>query len=185
MLKPDGPDRFRVDFAELRREGGWKRFFGRGPVVVDAYAGVGTIAMWLSPLADEVIAIEEVADAVCDGQENAALNDLENVSFMHGKVEEALPAVIEEKGQIDLLVLDPPRKGIDPSVLKVIAETGPKTVIYVSCNPVTLARDLRILGNAGENGAYFGYKTLRVQPVDLFPQTYHVESVAILERQEG
>jgi 23S rRNA (uracil1939-C5)-methyltransferase len=152
-------------------------------VVVDAYAGVGTIAMWLSTLAEEVVAIEEIGDAVADGQENAALNELENVSFMHGRVEEALPALIAEKGKIDLLVLDPPRKGIDPQVLKAIIETGPKRVIYVSCNPVTLARDLRILANSGENGSDLGYKTIRVQPVDLFPQTYHVETVAVLERR--
>jgi 23S rRNA (uracil1939-C5)-methyltransferase len=137
----------------------------------------------LSTLAEEVVAIEEIGDAVADGQENAALNELENVSFMHGRVEEALPALIAEKGKIDLLVLDPPRKGIDPQVLKAIIETGPKRVIYVSCNPVTLARDLRILANSGENGSDLGYKTIRVQPVDLFPQTYHVETVAVLERR--
>lgn len=152
------------------------------PVVVDAYSGVGTIAMWLSPLAGEVVAIEEVADAVSDGQENCTLNGLSNVSFMLSKVEDALPALIAEKGKIDLLVLDPPRKGIDPEVLQAIIQAGPARVIYVSCNPVTLARDLRILANPGENGENFGYKTIRVQPVDLFPQTYHVESMTVLER---
>ncbi len=159
------------------------------PVVVDAYAGVGTIAMWLSPLADEVIAIEEVGDAITDGEENAALNNLTNVSFVEGRVEQSLAVLMVEKKRenknIDLIVLDPPRKGIDPNILALIKERGPKHIIYVSCNPATLARDLKILCQStenGENSSMGGYKVKRVQPVDLFPQTYHVESVALLER---
>jgi 23S rRNA (uracil1939-C5)-methyltransferase len=157
--------------------------------VVDAYAGVGTIAMWLSPLADEVIAIEEVGDAITDGEENAALNNLTNVSFVEGRVEQSLAVLMVEKKRenknIDLIVLDPPRKGIDPNILALIKERGPKHIIYVSCNPATLARDLKILcqtTESGENSSIGGYKLKRVQPVDLFPQTYHVESVALLER---
>ncbi len=152
------------------------------PRVVDAYAGVGTIAMWLSPLANEVVAIEEVGDAIADGEENAALNSLTNVEFIEGQVEQVLAAVVDER-PVDLLVLDPPRKGIDPAVLQVLCQRGPKNIVYVSCNPATLARDLKILGQTGENALYAGYTIKRVQPVDLFPQTYHVESVAVLERK--
>lgn len=151
------------------------------PVIVDAYAGVGTIAMWLSPLADKVIAIEEVGDAITDGEENANLNRLDNVSFIEGKVEQALSLAMQD-GHVDLIVFDPPRKGIDPGILSFIREKGPARMIYVSCNPATLARDLKILGQPGENGASSGYKTTQIQPVDLFPQTYHVETVALLER---
>jgi len=149
--------------------------------IVDAYAGVGTMAMWLSALAGEVVAIEEVGDAIADGEENAALNGLQNVRFVEGRVEQSLADVIND-GKVDLLVLDPPRKGIDPAILQVIHARGPENIIYVSCNPATLARDLKILAQKGENGASAGYTIKRVQPVDLFPQTYHVESVAILER---
>jgi len=152
------------------------------PRIVDAYAGVGTIAMWLSPLAGEVVAIEEVGDAIADGEENAALNNLSNVEFIEGQVEQVLAAVVDER-PVDLLVLDPPRKGIDPAILQVLCQRGPKNIIYVSCNPATLARDLKILGQTGENALYAGYTIKRVQPVDLFPQTYHVESVVVLERK--
>jgi 23S rRNA (uracil1939-C5)-methyltransferase len=171
-----------VKLLELIALGAQKALAGvERPVIVDAYAGVGTIAMWLSPLADKVIAIEEVGDAITDGEENANLNDLANVSFLEGRVEQALSLAMQED-KVDLVVFDPPRKGIDPAILAFMREKGPQHIIYVSCNPATLARDLKILGQPGENGEAAGYKTTQVQPVDLFPQTYHVESVALLER---
>lgn len=157
--------------------------------IVDAYAGVGTIAIWLSHLAGEMFAIEENEEAVKDGQANAELNGLSNLNFLASKVEDALEELLKNRPEIDLLVLDPPRKGVDARVLQAIKQFGPRNIIYVSCNPATLARDLRILEeDQGEGGedlgelSSYGYKTIRVKPVDLFPQTYHVETVALLNR---
>lgn len=156
-----------------------------GAVIVDAYAGVGTIALWLSPMAQEVIAIEEVDAAVKDGEINANLNGIGNVSFICGKVEAQIEDILQERGAIDLLVLDPPRKGAAAAVIEVLKQNGPKHIIYVSCNPASLARDLKMLSPQGEEDAKFGYIVKQIQPLDLFPQTYHVESIALLERIES
>ena len=156
-------------------------------LIVDAYAGVGTIALWLSPFARHVIAIEEVPAAVEDGQMNVQLNEIENIEFVEGKVEDTIAKILEESGEIDLLVLDPPRKGAAASVIECLRQSGPRHIIYVSCNPASLARDIKLLsqantGDDGLDGAKYGYKAVRIQPIDLFPQTYHIESVALLER---
>jgi 23S rRNA (uracil1939-C5)-methyltransferase len=156
------------------------------PVIVDAFAGVGAIAFWLSPLAGEVIAVEEHLGAVEDGRKTAKRNNIDNVRFMHSTVEAALPELVGQTGKApDLIVVDPPRKGLSEEVLKTLLDSG-SHVIYVSCNPSTLARDLKILTGTPSaeqsNRATIGYKTRQIQPVDLFPQTYHVESVTTLER---
>jgi 23S rRNA (uracil1939-C5)-methyltransferase len=152
------------------------------PVIVDAYAGVGTISLWLSALADSVVAVEENREAVADGRANGLLNDITNIDFIEGRVEDVLERLMTEGTLPDLLVVDPPRKGLSPEVLLSIKERGPKHIIYVSCNPTTLARDLKLLEVKGEKAEANGYKAKRVKPVDLFPQTYHVESVVLLER---
>jgi len=143
-------------------------------LAVDAYAGVGTIALWLAPVCARVIAVEEHGGAVADGVANCSLNDLGNVEFRQGRVEEVLPAITAEGQMPSVLILDPPRKGISEQVLAHIAKMEVERIVYVSCNPATLARDLRIL--AGN-----GYKTRKIRPIDMFPQTYHVESVAVLD----
>jgi 23S rRNA (uracil1939-C5)-methyltransferase len=152
------------------------------PVIVDAYAGVGTIALWLSPLANSVVAVEENKEAVADGRANSLLNGMNNIEFVEGRVEDVLERLMSEGTLPDLLVVDPPRKGLSPEVLFSIKERGPKHLIYVSCNPTTLARDLKILEDRGEKGEANGYKAKRIKPVDLFPQTYHVETIILLER---
>jgi len=155
------------------------------PVIVDAFAGVGTIALWLSPLAASVYAIEEHAPAIADGEQNAALNGVSNVQFLHGTVETALPQLRAQGLVPDVIVLDPPRKGLSQEVLRALLDFEAATLVYVSCNPATLARDLKILQPSDQNrpnGPTIGYKTKQIQPVDLFPQTYHVESVTTLER---
>lgn len=148
----------------------------RAPVVVDAYAGVGAIALWLAPIASRVIALEEHPAAVADGLLNLVLNKIENVEFREGQVEEIFPQLQKEGLKPDVLVLDPPRKGLSARAIENIVHLAPPRLIYVSCNPATLARDLKILERNG-------YKTKRIQPIDMFPQTYHVESVTLLERQ--
>lgn len=145
------------------------------PLLIDAYAGVGTMGLWLASICDKVIAIEEWASAVDDGKVNLQLNALDNVEFQLGKVEDQVPKLVAAGVKPNVVVVDPPRKGVDPQGLQSIIELKADRIVYVSCNPATLARDLRIL----EDG---GYKTKRVQPVDMFPQTYHVESVTVLDR---
>ena len=148
-----------------------------GDVLVDAYAGVGVFAILLAPFVSRAIAIEESASAIQDGKSNAA--DLENVEFVQLKTEVALADLIEVcdlKAAPDAVILDPPRVGCHPAALESLVGLAPGRVAYVSCDPLSLARDLDIL-------AHGGYSVSHVQPVDMFPQTYHVESVTILRRR--
>lgn len=138
--------------------------------VLDAYAGTGSIAIWLSNQAQEIVGIEVVTDAVKDGQENSRINGIENLTFVEGKVEKELPKVMR-KQTFDCVILDPPRKGCQIEVLKTLAKHQVPTIIYVSCNPTTLARDAKILMQKG-------YQLKALQPVDMFPHTYHLECVA-------
>ena len=125
--------------------------------------------MLLAPYVRDVIAIEESASATEDAQEN--LDGVPNVAYYQGKVEHVLPQL---DIQPDVILLDPSRPGCHKNTLKKVVEFRPRRLVYVSCNPSTLARDLRYLVDAG-------YNLLDVTPVDMFPQTYHVESVSILE----
>ena len=138
--------------------------------LLDAYCGVGTFALSLADKVSHVIGIEEAASAVADARLNAS--ELANVEFIEGSVEATLPRLDRP---IDLAVLDPPRQGCRPEALKVLIELTPRRIVYVSCDPATLARDARRLAEGG-------YKLVEVQPVDMFPQTYHIESVALWER---
>ncbi|MGG4204258.1 23S rRNA (uracil(1939)-C(5))-methyltransferase RlmD [Paenibacillus jamilae] len=142
--------------------------------VIDAYCGIGTISLFLAQHADQVYGVEIVKEAIDDARSNALLNEMRNVKFEVGASEDVIPAWKEQGITADVIVVDPPRKGCDPRLLDTILEMKPERVVYVSCNPSTLARDLRIL----EDG---GYSTVEVQPVDMFPHTVHVESVALLE----
>lgn len=146
-----------------------------GQTVFDLYAGVGTLSLFLARHAGQVHAVEEVADAVHDGRRNAAANGMPSLRFHLGAAEDVLPALITQGFRPDSMVLDPPRKGVAASVLAAIARAAPKRVVYVSCNPATLARDVEILTQAG-------YALQEVQPVDMFPQTAHVECSALLLR---
>ncbi|MCM3766815.1 23S rRNA (uracil(1939)-C(5))-methyltransferase RlmD [Neobacillus niacini] len=142
--------------------------------VIDAYCGIGTISLFLAQKAKKVFGVEVVSDAIEDARRNAALNAMNNVEFAVGEAEAVIPKWYKQGNAADVLVVDPPRKGCDEALLQTIIEMKPKKVVYVSCNPATLARDLRIL----EDG---GYKTLEVQPVDMFPMTTHVECVVQLK----
>ncbi len=141
--------------------------------VIDAYCGIGTISLFLARKAKQVYGVEIVPQAIEDAKQNAELNKISNAYFEAGKAEEVIPAWYKQGIRPDVIVVDPPRKGCDEALLQTILDMKPKKVVYVSCNPGTLARDLRIL----EDG---GFKTMEVQPVDMFPQTVHVEAVAQL-----
>ena len=146
--------------------------------VVDCYCGIGGIALTLAGEAGSVLGLEVVDAAVADARENARLNGLRNCSFEAGDVGELLADLREERTKIDFLILNPPRKGCEEQVLHEVAKLGPSRVIYVSCSPATLARDLAWL-------ARNGYRPLEVQPVDMFPQTCHLENVALLTRERS
>lgn len=143
--------------------------------VFDAYCGTGTISLFLSQKAKKVYGVEVVEDAVKDAIKNSKENKVRNAEFIVGESEKEIPALIEKGVKPDVVVVDPPRKGCHIDLLKAIAEASPEKIIYVSCDPATLARDLGILEG-------MGYKTIEVQPVDMFPQTAHVESVCKLVR---
>jgi 23S rRNA (uracil1939-C5)-methyltransferase len=144
--------------------------------VWDLYCGTGTISLYLAPYAKQVYGVEVVPDAIVNARENAKLNHINNAQFLTGKAEEVLPREYQEHQiHADVIVVDPPRKGLDGSVIDTIAAMAPERVVYISCNSATLARDLAIF-------AQKGYKTRKVQPVDMFPQGVHVETVCLLNR---
>jgi 23S rRNA (uracil1939-C5)-methyltransferase len=144
--------------------------------VIDAYCGIGTISLFLARRAGKVYGVESVPEAVEDARRNAALNGIANASFEVGLAEEVIPRWREAGVAADVIVVDPPRKGCDAQLLDTIVRMRPKRVVYVSCNPATLARDLAVL-EAG------GFRTVEVQPVDMFPHTGHVECVVLLVRK--
>ena len=143
-------------------------------VVIDAYCGLGSISLYLASKAKEIFGIEVIEEAVKMARKNAKLNRIENCLFKVGKVEELLPKMSANVDP-DVVVVDPPRKGCSKEVLAAFTELDPKRIVYVSCDPTSLARDLDRLEE-------LGYKTREVQPVDMFSQTYHIENVAWLEK---
>lgn len=145
--------------------------------VFDLYCGIGTISLFLAQKAKRVIGVEMIQDAIKDAQKNAENNQITNAEFYAGKVEEVVPKLYEQGIKADIVVVDPPRKGCDEILLSTIIDIQPNSIIYVSCNPSTLARDLKYLN---ENG----YKIKEVQPVDMFPHTMHVECVIGMQRKD-
>jgi len=143
--------------------------------VFDLYSGIGTISMFLSAKAKKVYGIEVVEPAVNDAIENAKLNNITNTEFICGEVEKIVPQMYRKGIKADVVVLDPPRKGCERVLIDTVVEIGPEKIVYVSCNPGTLARDLKIFSEKG-------YIAKEVQPVDMFPQTYHVECVVLIEK---
>lgn len=143
--------------------------------VLDLYCGTGSITLQLAAKAGQVLGIESHPAAIADARMNAALNGLTNVTFSAGKTEDILPEWQKQNTSVDLVVLDPPRKGCDPAVIAALGDLQAPRLIYVSCNPATLARDLNQLQS-------YGYAVQLVQPVDLFPWTGHVETVVLMSR---
>jgi 23S rRNA (uracil1939-C5)-methyltransferase len=140
--------------------------------VVDLYSGTGTIPILLSDVASEVIGLEMAPSAIADAENNCRHNQVKNCWFIPGDIRETLPLMSRRP---DVLVIDPPRAGMHPDVAKQVLTLLPERIVYVSCNPATLARDLILLKEA--------YRVEEVQPVDLFPHTYHIESVARLVKK--
>ncbi|WP_125982003.1 23S rRNA (uracil(1939)-C(5))-methyltransferase RlmD [Loigolactobacillus iwatensis] len=142
-------------------------------VVIDAYSGIGTMSLAMAQHAKYVYGVEVVVPAVADAKRNAKLNGIHNVKFEAGKAEEVMQQWKADGLEADVLMVDPPRKGLAKSFVDAVGQMKPKRVVYVSCNPATLARDLSLLQE-------FGYHAKETQPVDMFPQTQHIESVTML-----
>ncbi|WP_280770327.1 23S rRNA (uracil(1939)-C(5))-methyltransferase RlmD [Salipaludibacillus daqingensis] len=144
--------------------------------VIDAYCGIGTISLFLAEKAKHVYGVEIVPEAVSDAKRNAKLNHVTNADFVVGEAENVMPWWQAQGIEADVIVVDPPRKGCDEKLLETMATMKPDRIVYVSCNPATLARDLKYLEE-------HGYETKEVQPVDMFPQTTHVECCVLLEKK--
>jgi len=140
-------------------------------VVVDLYSGTGTIPIWLSDSAKEITGIEIVESSVADAHKNCIDNGVDNCNFILGDIKDVLPGLGKKP---DVMIIDPPRAGMHKDVVKSVLDLAPEKIVYVSCNPATLARDIVMLKEQ--------YRIVEVQPVDMFPHTYHIESVARLER---
>ncbi|MBM6751680.1 23S rRNA (uracil(1939)-C(5))-methyltransferase RlmD [Mediterraneibacter glycyrrhizinilyticus] len=154
-----------------------------GETVWDLYCGIGTISLFLAQKAGQVYGVEIIPQAIEDAKKNAEINGIANAEFFVGKAEEVLPEYYAEyarrhggeNARADVIVVDPPRKGCDPVLLETIVKMAPERVVYVSCDPATLARDLKVLcGN--------GYELEKVRPVDMFPETVHCETVVLLSK---
>ena len=154
-----------LEFANLKGE----------ETVIDAYCGTGTITLFLAQKAREVYGIEIVKPAILDAQKNARDNNVHNANFLVGDATEVMPRLYRQGVRADVIVVDPPRAGCTEEVLNVFAEMQPERIVYVSCNPASLARDLAIL-------AALGYTSKKIQPVDMFPMTSHVETVVLMSK---
>lgn len=144
--------------------------------VLDLYCGIGTLSLWFAKEAKKVLGVEIVPEAIKDAKENARINGIENAEFMVSSAEDAAPKLLEKGFKAEVIVVDPPRKGCDESVLNAIVEMSPKKIVYVSCNPSTLARDLKVLeGN--------GFEIKKIEGVDQFGRTPHVETVCLLSKR--
>ncbi|HEX3028025.1 MAG TPA: 23S rRNA (uracil(1939)-C(5))-methyltransferase RlmD [Clostridia bacterium] len=145
--------------------------------VFDVYCGIGTISLFLSEKAGKVYGVEVVEEAIRDAKKNAELNGVTNTEFIVGEAEKVIPMLYEKGIRADVVVVDPPRKGCDEKLLQTLVDMQPKRIVYVSCNPSTLARDLNYLSNNG-------FAVREVQPVDMFPWTAHVETVVLMSRKD-
>ncbi|MBO0480927.1 23S rRNA (uracil(1939)-C(5))-methyltransferase RlmD [Enterococcus sp. MSG2901] len=156
-----------IDFAGLNKE----------DVVIDAYSGIGTIGLSLADRVAEVYGMEIISEAIEDAQFNALTNKIENAHYEVGKAEKAMKKWQDKGVKPSVIMVDPPRKGLDGSFIESAIEMNPSRIVYISCNPATFARDAKLFAEAG-------YETTKVQPVDLFPQTHHVELVALLTKKK-
>lgn len=155
-----------IDFADVKPD----------DVVIDAYSGIGTIGLSFANHVQHVYGVEVVAAAVHDAQKNAAANGIDNVTYVCDSAEKAMGKWVKDGIKPTIIIVDPPRKGLTENFIKVSANVQPEKIVYISCNPATMARDIKLYEE-------LGYKLTKVQPVDLFPQTHHVEVVSLLVKE--
>lgn len=153
--------------------------FKRNEIVYDLYSGAGTIALYVSGKVKEVYGFESVESAVADAVENARINNVENIMFLKADLYKSfLPFVEKHKIPVpDVIIIDPPRSGMHPTTVDDVIKLSPNKIVYVSCNPATQARDIKLFTGSG-------YKLIKMRPVDMFPHTYHIENVSLLGRIE-
>lgn len=156
-----------IEFAQLNKDNR----------VLDLYCGIGTISLLCSKYAKEVVGVEIVPQAIEDAKKNAEMNHVENIKFLCGAAENIVPELLNNNEKPDVVILDPPRKGSDEVTLSAVVKAKPSKIVYVSCNPATLARDVKYLA---ENG----YKLTKVKGCDMFPHTTHVETVVLMCRTQ-
>lgn len=156
-----------IDFSELTAD----------DVVIDAYSGIGTIGLSVAKYVKQVYGVEVIPEAVENSRKNAEINGISNASYVCAPAEEAIQNWLKEGLQADVILVDPPRKGLTESFIKASVSMEPKKITYISCNVATMARDIKLYQE-------LGYELKKVQPVDLFPQTHHVEAVSLLVRAE-
>ena len=156
-----------IDFAELTAD----------DVVIDAYSGIGTIGLSVAKHVKEIYGVEVIPEAVENSRKNAEINGIANASYVCAPAEEAIQNWLKEGIQADVILVDPPRKGLTESFIKASVSMEPKKITYISCNVATMARDIKLYQE-------LGYVLKKVKPVDLFPQTHHVEAVSLLVRAE-
>ncbi|MCX8104492.1 MAG: 23S rRNA (uracil(1939)-C(5))-methyltransferase RlmD, partial [Ignavibacterium album] len=156
-----------LEFAELKGN----------ETVFDLYSGAGTIAIYISQKAKEVFAFETVQSAVEDAKVNARLNNILNVEFINADLYKSFLPIIQKNNlsEPDVIIIDPPRSGMHKNTVDDVIKLSPEKIVYVSCNPATQVRDIKMMVEAG-------YKLVKIKPVDMFPQTYHIENVALLQR---
>ncbi|UDI77926.1 23S rRNA (uracil(1939)-C(5))-methyltransferase RlmD [Staphylococcus taiwanensis] len=155
-----------IDYAQLDGE----------ETVLDTYCGIGTIGLYMAPIAKHVYGVEVVPSAIKDAQQNATLNGFKNTTFVCGKAEEVIIEWKQQGIKPDVVMVDPPRKGCDETFLQTLLKLSPKRIVYISCNPATQQRDAQLLSSH--------YELKEITPVDMFPQTTHIETVALFERKE-
>ena len=153
-----------LEFAEVNKN----------DVCIDAYCGIGTISIMFAPHVKKIYGVEVIPQAIADAVENAKINNIKNAVFIAGKSEEVIPKIINGGENIDLIIVDPPRKGCDIKLIESIIKSKIKKMVYISCDPATLSRDLKLLTNEA-------YKLKKARPFDMFPHTMHVETIALLE----
>ncbi|HEX0666706.1 TPA: 23S rRNA (uracil(1939)-C(5))-methyltransferase RlmD, partial [Streptococcus pneumoniae] len=154
-----------IDFAELKKD----------DVIIDAYSGIGTIGLSVAKHVKEVYGVELIPEAVENSKKNAQLNNISNAHYVCDTAENAMKNWLKDGIQPTVILVDPPRKGLTESFIKASAQTGADRIAYISCNVATMARDIKLYQE-------LGYELKKVQPVDLFPQTHHVETVALLSK---
>ena len=154
------------DFADLKGD----------EVVYDLYTGTGTIANFIAKQCAKVVGVEYIEIAIADAKENSKINNINNTVFYAGDMKDVLTVdFIEVNGKPDVIITDPPRAGMHTDVVNAILNSGAKKIVYVSCNPATQARDVALMDSL--------YKVEKIQPVDMFPQTHHVENVVLLSKR--
>jgi 23S rRNA (uracil1939-C5)-methyltransferase len=156
-----------MEFADIQKS----------DVVIDAYCGTGTIGIIASKFAGQVLGIELNKDAVKDAKLNAKINNVENINFICADAGKYMVELAKNKEHADVVIMDPPRAGSDRRFINAVATLAPEKIVYISCNPETLERDLTYFARKG-------YYAHRIPPVDMFPHTNHVEAVALLSRKE-